>query len=66
MGINMATENFKKKMIDLINESGLPTVNVLLCMDLIRNDVAELHKKSLQNEADAEEKEVKKDGTENG
>ena len=63
MGINMATEDFRKKMIDLINESGLPTINVILCMDLIRNEVEELHIRNLRKEA--EEEKGKKDGIEN-
>lgn len=39
MGINTATKNFKEDLTRLINESGLPAVNVLLVLESIQREV---------------------------
>lgn len=56
MGINTATKNFKENLTDLINNSGLPPVNVLLVLESIQREVQGIYIQQLQSEA-AEEKE---------
>lgn len=56
MGINTATKNFKENLTQLINESGLPAVNVLLVLESIQREVYGIYAQQLQSEA-VEEKE---------
>ena len=56
MGINTATKNFKENLTDLINNSGLPAVNVLLVLESIQREVQGIYVQQLQVEA-TEEKE---------
>lgn len=61
MGINTATKNFKEKLTELINNSGLPAVNVLLVLENIQKEVHEIYINQLQ-----EENAEKKEGEVNG
>lgn len=56
MGINTATKNFKENLTELINNSGLPAVNVLLVLESIQREVHGIYAQQLQSEA-TEEKE---------
>lgn len=51
MGINTATKNFKENLTQLINESGLPPVNVLLVLESIQREVQGIYIQQLQEEA---------------
>lgn len=51
MGINTATKNFKENLTDLINNSGLPAVNVLLVLESIQREVQGIYVQQLQVEA---------------
>lgn len=55
MGINTATMNFKEKLTDLINNSELPAVNILLVMENIRMEVHSVFLKQME----AEKEEIK-------
>lgn len=57
MGINTTTKNFKENLIQLINNSGLPAVNVLLVLESIQKEVEGIYINQLQ-----EENEEKKEG----
>lgn len=50
MGINTATKNFKENLTQLINESGLPPVNVLLVLESIQREVQGIYIQQLQEE----------------
>lgn len=55
MGINTATKNFKESLTELINNSGLPAVNVLLVLENIQREVhgaflAQLQKEQKENQ----------------
>lgn len=51
MGINTATKNFKEDLTRLINESGLPAVNILLVMESIQKEVYNAFLTQIQEEA---------------
>ena len=51
MGINTATKNFKEDLTRLINESGLPAVNVLLVLESIQREVHGAFQIQMQEEA---------------
>ena len=55
MGINTATKNFKEDLTRLINESGLPSVNVLLVLESIQKEVHTIFLQQLQEEQNKEE-----------
>ena len=55
MGINTATKNFKEDLTRLINESGLPAVNILLVMESIQKEVHGAFLTQMQEEAKKEE-----------
>ena len=55
MGINTATINFKKNLTELINNSGLPAVNILLVMESIQEEVHNAFLTQIQEEAKKEE-----------
>lgn len=61
MGINIATKNFKENLTKLINNSGLPAVNVLLVLESIQREVHGIYINQLQEE-NVEEKEGDVDG----
>lgn len=50
MGINTATKNFKEDLTQLINESGLPAVNVLLVLESTQREVHSAFLLQLQEE----------------
>ena len=55
MGINTATKNFKEDLTRLINESGLPAVNILLVMESIQKEVHNAFLTQMQEETKNEE-----------
>lgn len=55
MGINTATKNFKEDLTRLINESGLPAVNILLVMETIQKEVHNAFLTQMQEETKNEE-----------
>lgn len=61
MGINTATKNFKENLTELINNSGLPAVNILLVLENIQREVQGIYINQLQEE-NAEKKEGDVDG----
>ena len=56
MGINTATKNFKENLTELINNSKLPAVNVLLVLESIQREVQGIYINQLHEE-NAEKKE---------
>ena len=50
MGINSATQNFKESVTKLVNESGLPPVNILLVLEGIQSEVYKIYCQHLQME----------------
>ena len=50
MDINIATKNFEENLIKLINESGLPEINVFFVMSNITGMVNEELKRKLTKE----------------
>lgn len=54
MGINTATKNFKENLTELINNSGLPAVNILLVMENIQKEVHGAFLIQMQEEAKKE------------
>ena len=56
MGINTATKNFKEDLTRLINESGLPAVNILLVMESIQKEVHNAFFTQMQEETKNEER----------
>lgn len=58
MGINTATKNFNEDLTRLINESGLPAVNVLLVLESIQKEVHNAFLNQMQEEQKKEEKEI--------
>lgn len=61
MGINSGTIKLKQDMAELINNSKLPPVNILLVLDSMTMQVNQYLQTSIQNESEAESK-VKEDG----
>lgn len=59
MGINTATKNFKENLTDLINNSGLPAVNILLVMESIQKEVHNAFLIQMQEETKNEESKEK-------
>ena len=57
MGINTATKNFKEDLTILINESGLPAVNILLVLESIQKEVHCAFLEQIQKEQKKEHKE---------
>ena len=57
MGINTATKNFKEDLTRLINESGLPAVNILLVMESIQREVQCVFLEQMKEEQNKEQKE---------
>lgn len=55
MGINTATINFKENLTELINNSGLPAVNILLVMESIQKEVHNAFLAQMQEEQKKEE-----------
>lgn len=51
MGINTATKNFNENLTELINNSGLPAVNVLLVLENIHREIYGIYVQQLQSEA---------------
>lgn len=60
MGINTATKRFQENLIQLINGSNLPPINILFVMENVRILVTEIYEKALE-----EEKGENKDGNKN-
>lgn len=54
MKINTATKELREKIINDINTSNLPEINVLLVIENIRQEVFELYQKALRMEEEAE------------
>ena len=59
MGINTETKNFKENLTDLINNSGLPAVNILLVMESIQKEVHNAFLIQMQEETKNEESKEK-------
>lgn len=59
MGINYQTIKVKEDIINTINNSGLPAINVLFVLDSIREEVSNIVNKSVEKEKE-EYKENKK------
>lgn len=60
MGINTATKDFKEDLTRLINESGLPAVNVLLVLESIQKEVHNAFLTQMQEEQKKEEKKIER------
>ena len=56
MGINTLTLKFKEELTNLINNSNLPPINVLLVMETIEKDVRNAFVMQLQEEKTRETK----------
>ena len=54
MKINTATKELREKIINDINTSNLPEINVLLVIENIRQEVFDLYQKALRMEEEAE------------
>lgn len=50
MGINTATKEFQENLIQLINESNLPPINVLFVMKNVEGLVTDIYEKALEEE----------------
>lgn len=50
MGINYQTMKFKEEMTNLINNSGLPAINVLFILDSLRAEVSNLCNQAIEKE----------------
>lgn len=50
MGINYQTIKFKEEMTNLINNSGLPAINVLFVLDSLRVEVSNLCNQAIEKE----------------
>lgn len=50
MGINYQTIKTKEDITNIINNSGLPAINVLLILDSIRSEVANIVNQSIETE----------------
>lgn len=50
MGINYQTMKFKEEMTNLINNSGLPAINVLFVLDSLRVEVSNLCNQAIEKE----------------
>lgn len=61
MGINSETIKLKQDMAELINNSKLPPVNILLVLDSMIMQVNQYLQTSIQHESESESK-VKEDG----
>ena len=61
MGINYQTMKFKEEMTNLINNSGLPAINVLFILDSLRAEVSNLCNQAIEKE---KEESTKEDNTE--
>lgn len=57
MGINYQTLKFKEELANLINNSGLPTVNVSLVLELTRAELSVLLNQAIEEEKKDETKE---------
>ena len=56
MGINFLTKKFENEMIELVNTSGLPAINILFVLKNISTAVEEQLEKQLADEAKSENK----------
>lgn len=54
MGINTSTIKFKENMTELINNSGLPAVNILLVIESIQKEVHNVFLAQVQEESQKE------------
>lgn len=54
MGINTATLKFKEDMTELINNSGLPAVNILLVLESVQKEVHNVFLSQIQEETKKE------------
>lgn len=52
MGINYQTIKTKEDIINIINNSNLPVINVLLILDSIRNELSALCAELIKKEKD--------------
>lgn len=50
MGINYQTIKVKEDIINTINNSGLPAINVLLILDSIHSEVANIVNQAIETE----------------
>lgn len=50
MGINYQTIKFKEEVTNLINNSGLPAINVLFVLDSLRAEVSNLCNQAIEKE----------------
>ncbi len=57
MGINTATMKFKEDLTQLINNSGLPAVNIMLVMEQIQKEVHTAFAMQMQEEHEKEKTE---------
>lgn len=56
MGINFLTKKFENEMIELVNNSGLPAINILFVLKNISQAVQEQLEKQLADETESENK----------
>ena len=61
MGINYQTMKFKEEMTNLINNSGLPAINVLFVLDSLKAEVSNLCNQAIEKEKEELTKEHKKE-----
>lgn len=57
MGINYQTIKTKEDITNIINNSGLPAINVLFVLDSIRSEVANIVNQSIEKEKEESTKE---------
>lgn len=50
MGINTQTNEFLTALVELVQSSGLPVVNVRLCLDLVRAQLADAECAAIEQE----------------
>lgn len=58
MGINAKTVEFKNKLIELINKSELPAVNVLLVLENVYSNVTSICNEAIKQESRQENMEA--------
>ncbi len=62
MGINGATNEFMEKLTGLIQASGLPVVNVRLCLEAVRLELMGLERQAIEQEKAQEAAKAKREG----
>ena len=54
MGINYQTIKTKEDITNVINNSGLPAINIMLILDSIRNEVVNIVNQAIETEREEE------------